>query len=398
MHSSKKPSRRPTRRERSGQELFELLLKDVDGIAARIIADLRALPAYAAVPPEALHPGASGHVRAMLSAARDRRTRTSAEERRMFAQNGETRARQGIPVEDLLRGWRVGIDHAWNELKIAGERAGLSDTDLLADLQALLAFTDEAMIAASVGHRRAELHLAQQEHERRLRFVRAVLSGSLPPADLQMQAEAYGLDPFGRYHAVRAPQTDAFTPHHLERVLALPAAGPRAAGLTATIDGDIVGLAASPRVADAPVPIGIGPAAHLDSMEQSFGLATRTISTATAFGLTGVIHFADLGIRPAIVADRHITEQLVARYVEPLRRASSSQDTLLETIEVFMECGMSVARAADRLHVHPNTLRYRLARISELTGAKLEDPNATSELWWALQATKLSGGSSQRRG
>jgi hypothetical protein len=383
--------------ERSGRELFEVLLKDVDGIAARIIAELRALPAYAAVPPEDLHPGAASHVRAMLSAARDRRTRTSAEERRVFAANGETRAHQGIPVEDLLRGWRVGIDHAWSELKIAGERAGLSDTDLLADLQALLAFTDEAMIAASIGHRRAELHLAQQEHESRLRFVQAVLFGSLPPADLHMKAEAYSLDPASRYHAIRSPLTDSFTPHDLERVLALPVAGPRAAGLTATMDGDIVGLAASPPIVDAPVPVGIGPAARLDAMEQSFRLATRALSTATAFGMTGMIHFADLGIRPAIIADRHISERLMARYVEPLRGASNSRDTLLSTIEVFMECGMSVAAAAERLHVHANTLRYRLARIAELTGVRLEDPDSTSELWWAIQAAKSTARPSQQQ-
>jgi DNA-binding PucR family transcriptional regulator len=49
---------------------------------------------------------------------------------------------------------------------------------------------------------------------------------------------------------------------------------------------------------------------------------------------------------------------------------------------------MSVGRAAARLHVHPNTLRYRLARVEALTGARFDDPDCVCELWWALAAAR----------
>jgi sugar diacid utilization regulator len=49
---------------------------------------------------------------------------------------------------------------------------------------------------------------------------------------------------------------------------------------------------------------------------------------------------------------------------------------LLESLRVYLESFGDMVGAAARLHVHPNTLRYRLRRIRELTGLDLEDPDA----------------------
>lgn len=41
---------------------------------------------------------------------------------------------------------------------------------------------------------------------------------------------------------------------------------------------------------------------------------------------------------------------------------------LLLTLGVFFDLSRSVRRSAQRLGVHENTIRYRLARVEELTG------------------------------
>ena len=46
---------------------------------------------------------------------------------------------------------------------------------------------------------------------------------------------------------------------------------------------------------------------------------------------------------------------------------------------------MRVEDAARALHVHPNTLRHRLRRFEEATGAALRRPTDLVELWWALE-------------
>ena len=47
---------------------------------------------------------------------------------------------------------------------------------------------------------------------------------------------------------------------------------------------------------------------------------------------------------------------------------------LLETLEIFLDCQLDRRTAAERLHVHPNTLDYRLRRAEELTGLRLSRP------------------------
>ena len=48
---------------------------------------------------------------------------------------------------------------------------------------------------------------------------------------------------------------------------------------------------------------------------------------------------------------------------------------------------------ARALHVHPQTARYRLARLRELLGDPLDDPDARFELELALRAGRLASGS-----
>ena len=48
----------------------------------------------------------------------------------------------------------------------------------------------------------------------------------------------------------------------------------------------------------------------------------------------------------------------------------------LATLRAYLDAHGDVGAAAERLGVHPNTLRYRLRRLGELTGVDLRDPDA----------------------
>ena len=67
---------------------------------------------------------------------------------------------------------------------------------------------------------------------------------------------------------------------------------------------------------------------------------------------------------------------------------------LKASLREYFACGMNVERAAERLFVHQNTLRYRIGRFEDLTGASLRDPAAAFEVWWALEreAIRRPGG------
>ncbi|MEU3271707.1 PucR family transcriptional regulator ligand-binding domain-containing protein [Saccharomonospora sp. NPDC006951] len=71
---------------------------------------------------------------------------------------------------------------------------------------------------------------------------------------------------------------------------------------------------------------------------------------------------------------------LRARVLGPLEQ----NPELLHTLRVFLECSGSPAKAAKALHVHVNTLRYRMARAGELLGVDVTDFRTQVDLYLAL--------------
>jgi sugar diacid utilization regulator len=60
---------------------------------------------------------------------------------------------------------------------------------------------------------------------------------------------------------------------------------------------------------------------------------------------------------------------------------------LVSTLQAYLDCSGSWSRCAARLHVHVNTLRYRIERIEELTGKDLRRLEDQTDLLLALRVT-----------
>jgi carbohydrate diacid regulator len=73
----------------------------------------------------------------------------------------------------------------------------------------------------------------------------------------------------------------------------------------------------------------------------------------------------------------------------PLLRSSPDWPALRQTIVAWCESGFNLVRAATHLHVHRNTLIYRLAKIEQLTGRNLRDHPASLTLYLACLADEL---------
>ncbi|WP_209124293.1 CdaR family transcriptional regulator [Alkalihalobacillus sp. BA299] len=68
-----------------------------------------------------------------------------------------------------------------------------------------------------------------------------------------------------------------------------------------------------------------------------------------------------------------------------------NQTDLLETLEVFLNTDGNVNDASKVLHVHPNTLNYRMKRIIELTGIRLKDPKVKLDLYLEFKIRRWMG-------
>ena len=73
----------------------------------------------------------------------------------------------------------------------------------------------------------------------------------------------------------------------------------------------------------------------------------------------------DLLPERALAGDPEAERQLVEGIVLPLVDAGGA---LMETVDTYLELGGVLESCARQLYVHPNTVRYRLRRVAELTG------------------------------
>ena len=98
-------------------------------------------------------------------------------------------------------------------------------------------------------------------------------------------------------------------------------------------------------------------------------------------GLTGLL---------AAVTDERLVDYS-RRHLGPLvEHDAARKGSLVATLRAYLETGEQ-QEAAQRLRVHPNTLRYRLDRIREISGVDLEDPEVRLNLAVALRVQALLG-------
>jgi hypothetical protein len=120
---------------------------------------------------------------------------------------------------------------------------------------------------------------------------------------------------------------------------------------------------------------------HTDATAASAGIgwarpglagAGQSISDAlfVAYAADGRSQVADVG-KDWLSASVRSRSRELEPILAPLLAMASRHPHLAEAIVSFVDEGMSVARAARELHVHPNTVSYRLERWAELTGIDL---------------------------
>ena len=104
------------------------------------------------------------------------------------------------------------------------------------------------------------------------------------------------------------------------------------------------------------------------------------------------VAFADLGVYRVIarVEDQEALEEFRREYLGPLEDYDARHAAeLVETLEGFFACNGNHARAAEVLHLHRNTLLYRLDRIQSITGRDLGDAETRLSLQLALKIRRV---------
>ncbi len=301
-----------------------------------------------------------------------------------FSSSAKNRATEGMPLEDLLRAYRIGGTAAWRVLvdeAVADER---DELPTVAEL--VMTYLDQVSGVVAAAYLEERQHLVS-EQERGLRALLDALIGreSLDAEDHEA-AERLGLPLGGKFVAF---------------ALAIPGEGARAharaaAGLRsrspalALTEGDrIVGLLAPGRDPATVLPADAVAVVDADvareELAASIGDVRLGIDIAVRTGKRGIVELQALTLDLLLAHAPHVAADLRRRVLDPLGgKHGRSRGDLLRTVATYVELRRDRRLAAERLHIHPNTLDHRLQRVRRLTGLNLDDPEDLATMVLAL--------------
>lgn len=144
---------------------------------------------------------------------------------------------------------------------------------------------------------------------------------------------------------------------------------------------------------DTPVTVGAaGPAAGVAELVAAHRDATRCVRALLAMNRTGEgAALADLGFVGQLFGDRTDLAGYVRATLGPVLAYDERRGTdLVHTLRAYFDCGASLTRTRDVLHVHVNTVVQRLDRVASLLGADWQRPDRALEIQLALRINALS--------
>ncbi|NIH81879.1 PucR family transcriptional regulator [Amycolatopsis viridis] len=137
--------------------------------------------------------------------------------------------------------------------------------------------------------------------------------------------------------------------------------------------------------------LGSGGPAGVDGLHGAMQEARHAVELAARRGgRIELVAGEDLAVHQLLAAGApdELRRSVRERVLGPLLAYDAAQGTdLVHSVRVYLECSSSPTAAARALHVHVNTLRYRITRASELLGVDLNDFVTQVDVYLALQVT-----------
>jgi hypothetical protein len=320
--------------------------------------------------------------------------------REVYLALGRGEQRAGRTLDSLQAAYRIGARVAWRRFADACRRAGVGAEPLALLAEAVFAYIDELAADSVEGYSQARAEVEDLRRGRRRELAALLLAE--PPADaadLTAAARAAAWDVPAGLAALACPE-DA-----LARVARrLP---PEA--LATAVDGEGCVLLPDPegpgraealaRVAGE-VRVALGPTVAPGAAAESWALALALLRAESA-GALGGPRPADGRSRHAaaplrvdehlaallLFESRDLAARIAARRLAPFADLTpKARGRMRETALAHLRHDGNAVAMAAAMHVHPQTARYRIARLRELLGDQLEDPDARFELELALRA------------
>jgi hypothetical protein len=297
---------------------------------------------------------------------------------------GRGEARSGRSLDALLAAYRVGARVTWREFAAISVRAGQEASMIARFAELMFAYIDELSAASVAGHA-DELATSGRVRLRHLeRLAQALVAGD---ADHVVEAAAGRADwaPPQTLTAVLVPERTADSALDVldPGTLRLADAGAEVPQTSVLLVPDahgpnrphLIRLLRGHRAV-------VGPPRPWLRAADSLRRAIRAGRLAPPPDGTAVVDTEDHLVALVVTADRQALADLRAQALAPLAGEREPAATkLADTLRSWLLHQGRRDAVADELFIHPQTVRYRMARLRELYGDRLRDPD------WLLTLT-----------
>ncbi|MFJ9742034.1 PucR family transcriptional regulator [Streptomyces sp. NPDC101166] len=376
--------------------LAEPLRNDLEAVADEVVqAILEHVPEYAGPSTRKLRAVAVEALTHFVDLIADPQSQGDAVSAR-YRSLGRAMAEGDRSLDALQSALRVGGMQAWRRLSRTAEGLGLGSAVVSALGDLALHTAHEVAEAAARGYAEEQLRSSDQLERNRRRLIGLLLGdGPVSPEAVHDVAHAARW-PVPRQVAVVAL---ASSPDIREETWPLTASDilvdmesrPRRMLVPdphnqSHLAGRAVALAVRDR------PAAIGPTVSLTQAARSLLWATRALGLMGRGILPrqGVVRCVDHLSTLLLHSDEPLLGELRSHVLAPLDTVSAGQRSRhAETLLAWLLSGSNVPDVAARLHLHPQTVRYRLRRLKQLFGDALDEPDTRLDLILALRAESL---------
>ena len=318
----------------------------------------------------------------------------------VYRRLGRGEMRAGRSLDSLLSAYRIGARVMWRRTVEAGEASGLEPATLYLLAESIFAYIDVLSAESAEGYAIEQTQMAGETELARRRLVRLLvrdpaadpelvqaaateadweLPRTLAAVAIAVEGHEQGHDQGRRAPAVRLP-VGAISEHIGELICAI-VPDPDAPGRRVQLQRAMrhararAGLATTVAWGDA----------GLSFVRARAALAL--VPAASEKLISARDHAGELLLR----ADPVLAAEFAAAELAPLAELSpASRERLTATLAAWLDEQGRLGPTALRLGVHPQTARYRLARLRELFGEALEHPDGRFLLALALRSPTMN--------
>jgi hypothetical protein len=307
--------------------------------------------------------------------------------REVYFDFGRGELRAGRSIDAVLTAYRVAGQATWRSMATAGHAAGLDPQALYRVAEGIFSYMDRLSAATAEGFAYERSVRAGERRDLRKRLVELLLR--VPPcarAELARDAADVGW---------RVPPALAVLAFPDERVTRMAARLPADAlvarvgtmGYAVVPDADAPGRLGAIALGLAAVRCALGPTVAPESAGASARLARLALALP---GAGGLVIADERRVDLLLMQDDTLADSFVAGALGPLDALPAGQrDRLAQTLDAWLRHQGEVRLVAAELHVHAQTVRYRVGRLRELLGDRLSSPERRLELELALRARRL---------